>query len=297
MDKLKTLTPEVKELICHQGAARPCIGQFDTFDGIGTYLCRRCGVALFRSTHPFSSSWPCFDEELPNAIKRLPDKGDHRVEICCQRCDAHLGHAFLRTGQTNAIPCHYVHALSVDFIKNNMNVTETEEAIYAGGCFWGVQYFIEQEPGVLLVETGYTGGHLDNPSYEQVCTQQTGHFEAVRIVYDPNIISYEALTKAFLEIHDPAQTDGQGTDIGPQYCSAIFCYGSDQPKIVEQLLGILRQIGLGIATEVKPVDVFWPAEENHQHYYTKSGGNPRCHHRVTRFEAAPTSPDKQTSFA
>lgn len=284
MDKSKTLPPHVVDIIRHQGTEQAGTGQFNTFEGTGTYLCRQCGLALFRATHKFLSScgWPSFDDELPDAIKRLSDKDGHRTEIRCQRCDGHLGHVFMGEGYTDKNQRHCVNSLSIDFVEDT-KVTDTEEAMYAGGCFWGVQHLMQQEPGVLFTEAGYTDGHVKNPSYEQVYTQKTGHVEALRVIYNPDVTNYEALTKAFLEIHDPTQTNGQGSDIGSQYLSRIFYYNIRQKEIAEKLLYRLKQRDLDIATEVKPVNVFWPAEENHQEYYQKSGKEPYCHLRVKLF--------------
>ena len=159
-----------------------------------------------------------------------------------------------------------------------------ETAIFAGGCFWGVEHLLKDIPGVLSIEPGYTGGHVDNPSYEQVRSHTTGHAEAVQIVFDPAKTSYEVLTKAFLEIHDPTQADGQGPDIGPQYRSEIFYTTPAQKQIAEQLLNVLRQKGYNIVTRVTPAGSFWTAEEYHHKYYVRKGTEPYCHRRVKRFD-------------
>ena len=164
MDKLKTLTPEIVTVVRDQGTEYPHTGKYNVFEGEGTYLCRQCGLALFRSTDKFISScgWPSFDDELPNAIKRLTDADGRRTEIRCQRCDAHLGHVFMGEGFTEKNQRHCVNSLAIDFVQDG-DVIDTEEAIYAGGCFWGVQYLLEQEPGVLFTEVGYTGEKKNFP--------------------------------------------------------------------------------------------------------------------------------------
>jgi len=270
MDKTKSLTPDTIDIVKDQGTEPPNTGKYNTFDGEGTYLCRRCGLALFRSSHKFLSScgWPSFDDELPNTIKRLMDKDGRRIEIRCQRCDAHLGHVFMGEGHTQTNQRHCVNSLAIEFVANK-EVTDTEEAIYAGGCFWGVQHSLQQQEGVLLTEVGYTGGTVTAPTYKQVCSRKTGHFEAVRVVYDSKRISFKALTKVFLEIHNPTQADGQGPDIGPQYRSVIFYYNDEQKAIAKKSIKTLEDKGLKIATQLLPVSVFWPAEEYHQDYYQK----------------------------
>ena len=284
MDKVKTLTPELAKILRDQGTEPPNTGKYNRFEGEGTYLCRQCGIALFRSNHKFISScgWPSFDDELQNAIRRLSDPDARRTEIRCQRCDGHLGHVFHDEGYTGKNIRHCVNSLSIDFVADT-SVQDTEEAIYAGGCFWGVQSLLEQEPGVLFTEVGYTGGHVDHPTYKAICTGKTGHREAIRVIYNPDVINYENLTKVFLEIHDPTQTNGQGPDIGEQYQSVIFYYDDAQKTTAERLLQYLKEKGLNVVTELLPVQTFWPAEDDHQDYYQKTGKEPYCHFRTKRF--------------
>ncbi|MBO7238441.1 MAG: peptide-methionine (S)-S-oxide reductase MsrA [Elusimicrobiaceae bacterium] len=160
----------------------------------------------------------------------------------------------------------------------------SKQAVFAGGCFWGVEHLMQTARGVLDVQSGYTGGELENPSYEQVKTGTTGHLEAVCVTYDPAHINYETLAKLFFEIHDPTQTDGQGPDIGSQYHSAVFYADDEQKQIAEKLIKILKQKGYKIATKVLPLQTFWPAEEYHQDYYARKGTQPYCHMRVKRFD-------------
>lgn len=156
-------------------------------------------------------------------------------------------------------------------------------AYFAGGCFWGVEYFLEKLDGVISVESGYMGGHIDNPSYEQVSAHQTGHLEAVKVRYDPAKIDYEAIARRFFEIHDPTQANGQGPDIGPQYLSAVFVANDIERKTTNALIGQLRQRGFDVVTEVKPVTEFYDAEDYHQDYYVRHDKKPYCHAPVDRF--------------
>jgi peptide methionine sulfoxide reductase msrA/msrB len=161
----------------------------------------------------------------------------------------------------------------------------TQEAFFAGGCFWGVEYWLQKAPGVILAESGYMGGSADSPSYEQVCTGRTGHAETVRVVFDPSKTTYEALAKLFFEIHDPTEVDRQGPDVGKQYRSAVFYVGDDQRKVAEKLIAELTARGYEVATRVEPAGRFWRAEEYHQQYYEHKGTTPYCHARVKRFGA------------
>jgi len=156
-------------------------------------------------------------------------------------------------------------------------------AYFAGGCFWGVEHHLEKMKGVLDVESGFMGGHVDNPSYEDVLSHTTGHLEAVRVRYDPSRVSYRALAKRFFEIHDPTQEDGQGPDVGNQYLSAVFVADDDQKKVTEDLIGQLEKRGYDVATTVRPAAAFWRAESDHQDYYARKGTKPYCHIPVDRF--------------
>ena len=162
------------------------------------------------------------------------------------------------------------------------NNTDKNTAWFAGGCFWGVQYYFKNVPGVLSTRVGYMGGYTQHPTYEQVCTGTTGHLETTEVIFDPEKVSYEDLVKLFFEIHDPTQSDGQGPDIGRQYLSAVFYKDEKQKKTIEKLIDILRKHKLNVVTEVREAAIFWPAEDYHQDYYTKTGGNPYCHFRMKR---------------
>jgi len=160
----------------------------------------------------------------------------------------------------------------------------TKQAVFAGGCFWGVEHLMQGITGVLDVKSGYTGGTVDAPSYEQVRAGKTGHYEAVCITYNPELTDYETLAKAFFEIHDFTQTNGQGPDIGSQYRSAIFYADVEQEQIAKHLIALLTQKGYKVATQVFPLKTFWPAEEYHQDYYARKGTQPYCHRRIKRFD-------------
>ena len=158
-----------------------------------------------------------------------------------------------------------------------------ETIYFAGGCFWGVEYFMKQNPGVIRVTSGYTGGHTERPTYKEVCSKNTGHAEAVEVVYDPEKTDYETLAKLFFETHDPTQVNRQGPDIGTQYRSEIFYLNAEQKRIAEKLIGELTARGLDVATKVSEAGVFWQAEDYHQNYYENKGSKPYCHAYVKRF--------------
>lgn len=284
MLKTASLTPAVRRIICDKATESPFTGEYEDWGERGTYLCRQCGLALFRFQTKFHSGcgWPSFDEEIAGTVKRIPDPDGQRTEITCARCGGHLGHVFEGERFTHKNIRHCVNSASLDFIANE-TVTDTEEAIFAAGCFWGVEYYFKKLPGVLKVEVGYTGGHKDNPTYDDVCNGETGHFEAVRVIYDPKVVSYRDVAKYFFEIHDPTQTDGQGPDLGEQYFSVVFYYNEEQKKIAQELIELLTEKDYAIATQVLPAKPFWRAENYHQEYYQKNGKSPYCHRYVKKF--------------
>ena len=158
-----------------------------------------------------------------------------------------------------------------------------EKAIFACGCFWGVQHQFNRAKGVVNTMVGYIGGKEEHPTYQEVKAHVTGHAEAVKVEYDADVTSYEELCKLFFEIHDPAQTDGQGPDIGPQYRSEIFYLDDAQRQTACNVISILRSKGYEVNTRLTPATEFWKGEEYHQKYYEKTGGEPYCHIRVRKF--------------
>lgn len=285
IDKINSLTPDARAIVCHKGTEAPFTGAYERVVLQGTYLCRRCGLALFRADSQFSSScgWPAFDEGIARAVAEILDDDGMRMEIQCHRCGGHLGHVFTGEFFTSKNKRYCVNSRSLDFVVDNA-VMDTEEAILAGGCFWGVDYYMRQIDGVLNVEAGYTGGMLNAPTYHDVCHGNTGHYEAVRVIYDKAKTNYHTVLKRFFEIHDPTQRDGQGPDVGHQYQSAVFYYDQKQREIAEGVIQALTRNGYLIATKILPVQTFWPAEEAHQNYYTKHHQLPYCHQPVERFK-------------
>ncbi len=162
-------------------------------------------------------------------------------------------------------------------------IAQADVAYLAGGCFWGVEHYMEQLDGVLSVESGYMGGEIDAPTYAQVSSHRSGHLEAVRVRFDASRVSFEAIAKRFFEIHDPTQVDGQGPDLGPQYLSAVFYTDDEQKRVVGALIARLRERGFAVATQLRPATKFWEAEADHQDYYARTGKTPYCHAPVDRF--------------
>ncbi len=275
----KKLTPEEERVIVQKGTERPFTGKYNNFTEQGLYICKRCGFPLFESASKFKSEcgWPSFDEQIPGAVISQIDSDSVRTENLCANCGAHLGHVFKGEGLTPKNTRYCVNSISMDFVPNG------QRAVFAGGCFWGVEYHFKSVPGVISVTSGYTDGKTKKPTYEQVCTGTTGHAEAVEVVFDPNKTNYETLAKLFFEIHDSTQLNRQGPDVGEQYRSGIYYFNDEQKKTAEKLVQILKEKGYAVKTEIKPAQTFWPAEQYHQDYYKRTGKTPYCHIRKKIF--------------
>ena len=282
--KYNQLTSEEEKVIIHKGTEQPFSGKYYEHKEKGTYICKRCNAPLYKSHDKFDShcGWPSFDDEIEGAVKRIQDADGMRTEIICNNCGAHLGHVFLGEGFTEKNVRHCVNSISLNFIHAKEKV-KTETAYFAGGCFWGMEYFFQKENGVISTRVGYMGGHKQNPTYKEVCSGTTGHAETMEVVFDNTKTTFEKLARLFFEIHDPTQIDRQGPDIGEQYRSAIF-YGNDEQKqIAEKLIKFLVDKGYEIATEITKAGTFWLAEDYHQDYYQNNGKQPYCHAYQKRF--------------
>jgi peptide-methionine (S)-S-oxide reductase len=152
-----------------------------------------------------------------------------------------------------------------------------EVATLAGGCFWCLEAVYLELRGVEKVKSGYAGGHVPNPTYEQVCGKQTGHAEVVQVTFDPSVISYGELLDVFFTIHDPTTKDRQGNDVGPQYRSAIYTHSEEQARVArEKLAAAQAHWEDPIVTELEPLEKFWPAESYHDNYLARNPQNPYC---------------------
>ena len=276
------LTEEEKHIIINKGTEAPFTGKYEKHKADGVYSCKQCGQELYRSATKFDShcGWPSFDDEIEGAINRIPDADGRRTEIVCSNCQGHLGHVFIGENYTQKNTRHCVNSVSIDFtplVLDIKPIDKLQTAYFASGCFWGTQFHFHRQNGVKSTEVGYMGGHIENPTYDAVCSGTTGHAEAIKVVFNPKEVSYRDLVILFFETHDPSQVDRQGPDVGSQYRSAIFYTSEKQKETIEELIGILETKGIKVATELEKETVFYSAEKYHQDYYQKKGGTPYCH--------------------
>jgi len=289
----KILSPEQYRVMRKRSTERSFTGKYNDHYEKGIYVCAGCGTPLFSSEAKYEqgTGWPSFTAPVnENHIDYLDDYSHfmQRIETRCAVCGAHLGHVFDDgPGPTGKHYC--INSVSLDFKpadsqqraesnpedrtdEKDKKSLKVETAIFAAGCFWGVEQKFSLLPGVISTVVGYTGGHTKNPTYRKVCSDKTGHAEAVKITFDPNKISYEELLEFFFKIHDPTQINRQGPDIGTQYKSTIFYNNDIQKEAAEKMVNKLDSSGRfkkPIATQIVPASEFYKAEEYHQKYYEK----------------------------
>ncbi len=278
MLKLKKLNIQEENIILNKGTEAPFTGEYDNFYEKGIYACKHCGTSLFLSEQKFKSScgWPSFDDEIPGKVKKEADADGRRIEILCNKCGGHLGHIFEGENYTEKNQRYCVNSVSIDFLSEDELRNNYKAIYFGGGCFWGIQHYLDELQGVILTEAGYSGGNIAKPTYEQVCTGDTNHAEVVKLVYNPEIVSLNELLDLFFKIHNPTQMNRQGPDIGTQYRSVIYFSDSEQEKIINIYLAGLIASDIDIKTECEILKEFFIAEEYHQHYYIKKDIFPQC---------------------
>lgn len=283
----KLLTPQQYNVLRERGTETAFTGRYNDFWEEGVYVCAACGAPLFSSEAKYDhgTGWPSFSEALDkDNLRCRTDRSylQERVEVTCAVCGSHLGHVFNDGPAPSGL--HYcINSVAMNFVPAAKPAgksaaegprADPSYATFAAGCFWGVEYKFSQIPGVVSTVVGYTGGRTPNPTYKQVCSDRTGHAEAVLVAFDPAAVTYEELVRRFFAMHDPTQVNRQGPDRGSQYRSAVFYHGPEQYETARRVIEELKASGKfkkPLATELVPAGEFYRAEEYHQKYYEKHG--------------------------
>jgi peptide methionine sulfoxide reductase msrA/msrB len=309
-----TLSPVQYKVTQKEGTEPPFKNEYWDNKKPGLYVDVVSGEPLFSSLDKFDSGtgWPSFTRPLePDSLTTREDRSlwAARTEVRSKHAGSHLGHVFpdgpeptgmrycINSAALRFVP---VERLAAEGYGQYLTLFETpgpaagaagkagrtegsdrrQVAVLAGGCFWGMEDILRSTPGVIETEVGYTGGTTPNATYDQVKTGRTGHAEAIRVVFDPERLSYEDLLGVFFRMHDPTTRNRQGNDSGTQYRSAIFYADEEQRRAAEAVIARVEASGgwkRPIVTEIVPASEFWTAEEYHQDYLEKNPGGYTCH--------------------
>lgn len=283
----KVLSPDLYAVAREANTERAFTGTMWNSEAKGTYYCAACGLKLFRSNQKFTSScgWPSFfEQENKNSVVFEKDNsfGMQRIEALCGRCNSHLGHLF-DDGPEPTGKRYCMNAISLDFVPDGTvvqnNKANLETIVLGGGCYWCVEAVYENLDGVEKVVSGFAGGKVANPSYEEVCTGTTGAAEVVEITYDKTKTNLDEIFKVFFTVHDPTTLNRQGADVGTQYRSVIFYKNEEQKKAAESIIAELNSNSVyssKIVTTLEPFKAFYKAEDYHQNYYQNNKNQPYC---------------------
>ncbi|MDG1283376.1 MAG: bifunctional methionine sulfoxide reductase B/A protein [Flavobacteriales bacterium] len=265
------LTSEEKKVLIDKGTEAPFSGKYNNFFDAGIFICRACKAPLYESNTKFNSGcgWPSFDDEISGSIKRYDDfsGGRIRTEICCAKCDGHLGHVFVGEKITLNDTRHCVNSLSIQFKSYN----NLERVTFGAGNFWKIENIFKNKSGIYMTSVGFMGGDIENPTYDEVSRGDTNHIEVVDIFFDSSVITFDELLKIFWFNHDPTSLNRQVDVEGSKYSSVIFYYTKKQKDYSEKAIILEEKKRKNqIITKLEPAKIFYRAEEYHQNYLVKN---------------------------
>jgi peptide methionine sulfoxide reductase msrA/msrB len=298
-EKSPILTPEQIFVTKKAGTEAPFKNAYWNNKEDGIYVDLYSGNPLFSSLDKYDSGtgWPSFTrpiQEQDIALKKDVAFGDHRTEVRSMTSDAHLGHVFDDGPKDSGGKRYCMNSAALRFVplsemKNSRysrylfpfaKKRGWETITLAGGCFWGMEEIIRKEKGIIETQTGYAGGEKRNPTYPEVSSGNTGHAESLQILFDPKETSLEDILLLFFKMHDPTTKNKQGNDVGSQYRSAIFIEKDSQKNVAEKIIKRVEASnawGKPLVTEIKKIDQFWRAEEDHQKYLVRYPKGYTCH--------------------
>jgi len=270
------LTPEEFRVTRLKGTERAHSSDLCSLFEPGKYACVCCGTLLFDGSEKFESGtgWPSFTQPVQdNAVAYHKDSnyGMVRIEALCNTCGAHLGHVFSDGPKPSGLR-YCMNAVALKKVESN-----EKKITFGGGCFWCTEAIFQQLKGVIKVESGYSGGKIDNPTYREVCSGLTGHAEVIEVTYNPNEISFSDVLRIHLSTHNPTTINKQGADMGTQYRSIIFYRNDEEKAAAENVISEMQEYyAEPVVTEVKAFEQFYKAEAYHQDYYINNSAEGYC---------------------